>query len=410
MRASKMFGTLLLCSSLMSACQCGGDPVDPGSGGPADGGGNGTGDSGTQGTGNPDGGGGTGPNDVPFPKEQACHSVTSETSLSKKPVDIIMVIDNSCSMTSEIEAVENNVNVNFAQIIEQSMIDYRVILLSRHGSAANSQSICIKGPLSGTTCNPIPAAPVNGPRFFQYDVEIGSHDSLTQILDTYDMTDRNNFAPGGWKNWLRPDSVKTFIEITDDESEITADAFENQLFALTPAGTFGDATKRNYIFHSIIGIPAKNPPTEAWTANEPRQNGQCPTSENPGARFEDLSLRTGGLRFPICETANYDAVFRAAAQDVIASAMISCEFTPPAQPQGTAYDQAYIEYTPGSGGAVQIFRQVADPAACTDSGFTRDATNDRITLCPGACAKVKADDAAKIQVLYACKAAGGGIG
>lgn len=411
MRAWILLGTFFLCSSVISGCQCGGDPTDPGNGSSTDGGtAGGDGDGGTTGTGTSDGGGTTNPNGVPFTKEQACHTVTSETSLAKKPVDIIMVIDNSGSMTLEIEAVENNVNVNFAQIIEQSGIDYRVILLAKHGSAAADQSICIRSPLSGTSCSPIPAAPVNGARFFHYDTEISSTNSLTRILSTYAMTDVHGFAPGGWKSWLRPDSVKTFIEITDDRSQITAATFETGLFALEPAGTFGSAMQRNYIFHSIIGIPAKSPPTEAWGPTEPKQNTDCPTAANPGPQYEDLSILTGGLRFPVCETGSYDAVFRAAAQDVIASAMISCEFTPPAPPEGNSYDQAYIEYTPGSGGAVQIFRQVADVASCSDTGFTRNATTHKITLCPAACAKVKADDAAKLQVLYACKAIGPGIG
>lgn len=400
MRASPFFCAAVALFALGAGCNCGGDAVvdQPGLG---DGGGTtgGDGDGGTS-TGG-DGGSQTGPV-APFPKEQACESISDEASLSKKPVDIIMVIDNSCSMSVEIEAVENNVNQNFAQIIEQSGVDYRVILIAKHGSASASQSVCIKAPLSGTSCNPIPAQPVNGARFFHYDIEISSTNSLTRAIDTYDTTDVHNFAPGGWSSWLRPGSIKTFIEITDDLSSITADAFESQLFALPPLGTFGDAQQRNYIFHSIIGIVPNSPATAAWQPTDPKQSVKCGSAARAGPQYEDLSIRTGGLRFPVCETGSYDAVFQAAAQDVIASAEIACEFTPAAPPTGQVYDRAYIEYTPGNMGPVELFFQVADPSACDANGFTKDASTGKITLCPATCAKVKADETAKLTVLYAC--------
>ncbi len=390
---------LFLAGALVAGCNCG-EAI-----GPDDPNGNGTNDGGDP-NGNGDGGndGGDVGEKPPFPPEQACHEVTQQASLTKKPVDIIIVIDNSGSMTAEIEGVQTNVNVNFAQIIEQSGVDYRVILIARHGSASSSQSVCIQAPLSGTTCSPIPPAPVNGARFFQYDIEISSTNALSRILSTYNQTDVHSFAPGGWRSWLRAGSAKTFIIVTDDESSITPNAFEQQLFALEPEGTFGTAEDRQYVMHSIIGILARNPVTAAYGPEEPIVNQKCSSAAQPGDRYEELSRRTGGLRFPVCETGSYDAVFQAAAQDVIASAEVACEFTPPAPPQGRTYDQAYVEYAPGDGSAVQYFLQVPDAQACNDKGFTRNETTNRITLCPDTCAKVKADETAAIAVRFACNA------
>ncbi len=405
MTTAKLWGTALITAALAIGCSGsgGGDGIDDGKG-PGDH------HSGTNGGVHGGGDGGTNPGGdetglpVPFLKEEACVSITDEASLTKKPVDVIFVIDNSGSMTEEITAVENNINVNFAQIIEQSGIDYRVILIAKHGSATGSQSVCIRAPLSGTNCSPIPLAPVNGPRFFQYDIEISSTNSLDRVLSTYATTDTHGFAPGGWSSWLRPNSIKTFIEITDDRSSITADAFESQLFALTPAGIFGSAQDRQYVFHSIIGIVPNSPATEAWKPTDPKKDAMCSSAARPGPQYEDLSIRTGGLRFPVCETSSYDAVFKAAAQDVIESATLACDFTPAPLPDGQIYSDSYVVYSPGSGGAAELFLEVPDQASCSPTGFVRDDKTGRITLCQAACDKVKQDETAKLDVRYACGA------
>src|SRR5689334_720197 len=121
-----------------------------------------------------------------FNRDAACAHVMAAATLTKKPVDIIVIIDNSGSMTDKIIAVQNNINVNFATIIGASGLDYRVIMLSKHGSALIEQSVCISQPLSGNaSCSPPPGKPVNGPRFFHYSLEISSHNSLSQLLAAY---------------------------------------------------------------------------------------------------------------------------------------------------------------------------------------------------------------------------------
>src|SRR5919198_1551815 len=201
--------------------------------------------------GGPDGGPAQISSTAPFPAEQACQSIASQAVLSFRPIDIILVIDNSGSMIEEIQAVQNNINVNFAQILDASGIDYRVIVVSKHGPLTNG-SVCISAPLSGTNCNPVPAKPAFGNRFFQYDVEVGSLDSLATLLSSYDTPDALNPVP--WGNWIRPDSLKTFIEITDDGSSMAAPEFEPALYAKQPAGIFGSDVERDYLLHSIIGI------------------------------------------------------------------------------------------------------------------------------------------------------------
>ena len=112
--------------------------------------------------------------------DAACVGVRGDVPLARRPVDIILTVDNSGSMTDEIVAIQNNLNTHFADVLSRSGLDYRVILVSRHGSASATQSVCISRPLSTVDCTPVvPAMPgINPGRFYQYSIEIGSLDSF----------------------------------------------------------------------------------------------------------------------------------------------------------------------------------------------------------------------------------------
>jgi hypothetical protein len=340
-------------------------------------------------------------------KAPACAQVSAQAMLTKKPVDIIFVIDNSGSMTDEIAAVESNVNTNFASIIGSSGLDYRVIMVSHFG--LNSlQRICIQPPLGGNaaaTCSG--STPTNTANFFHYDYDIQSTDSLQKLLNTYNLADSHGLAPMGWSQWLRMDSVKMFIEITDDQSDLTAASFDSQILAKSPA-QFGTATNRNYIFHSIIGLHENSPATKAWLPTDPKQATKCTPvggadgAVNAGPQYQDLSILTGGLRFPICQKASFNDVFQQVAMGVIGGAQVPCQFKVPDPPSGATVnlDTVVVAYTPSGGGAPQGFTQVANEAACTSSQFYIDG--DQIHLCPATCTAVKADAMAKLDITFDC--------
>jgi hypothetical protein len=322
-------------------------------------------------------------------------------------VDIIFVIDNSGSMTDEIVAVQSNINGNFADIIGTSGLDYRVVMVTSHGDARARQSICVSRPLSSVDCAPLPLQPgLNPPRFYHYSIEIESTDSLRRLLDSYNGTVKDQFglAPLGWSQWLRGDAFKVFIEITDDESALDEVGFETELFGKTPR-YFGDATRRNYVFHTIGGFRENSPAVKPWEPTDPIQSLRCTRgggSVNASTRYQRLSVRTGGLRFPICEYGSFDSVFRAIAAGVIAGSKVECSFPLPAPPAGEKIDLSSValEYTPMGTGAVVTFTQVASAAACTPGSFYID--RDRVVLCSGACDLVQSDSRAKLQVLYSC--------
>lgn len=344
--------------------------------------------------------------------DSACGSVRAAATLVKAPVDVIFVIDNSGSMSDEIQAVENNINTNFAAIIANSGIDYRIIMISKHGKADPDESICIKAPLaSNTSCSPPPATPGNSTRFFHYSVEIDSHNSFSKVISTYGIADQYNLAPNGWKAWLRPNAYKTFIEITDDENtttpQDTAAKFETALFALdTTNKPFGTAAKRNYVFHAIVGLVENNPVTAAWLPADPLKTSVCTGNSDTvaatGQEYQKLAKTTGGLRFPICQYTNFNTVFQTVAAGVVSGAQIACDFNVPAPPPMKEYvlSTAQLEYFPGNGGQSKILTQVANQGACGADSFY--IQNDHVYLCGTTCTEVQASQGSRIEFLLDC--------
>lgn len=360
-----------------------------------------------------DGGGTTG-DDGGFDRDAACVGSTASSTLTKRPVDIIFVIDNSASMTDEIVAVQNNINVNFAQIIADAGLDYRVIMLSRHGNADPDESICVSAPLSGNSCNPVPSRTVPGPRYFQYSVEVGSFNSFSLINSTYNTACSDSACPSGtgqngWQMWLRPEAFKSFIEITDDNNTSspveTYDELDQLLLAKVP-NQFGDAGNRNYVFHTIGGFAENNPVTEPWPPTAPLITTQCTgnggNAENHSEQHQRLSILTGGLRFPICQYTGFDAVFRKVSESVITGARVACDFPIPTAPDGGSIDlnNMLVSYQPGGGGAPVIFGRVPDQASCAPDKYY--LTSTRVFLCPQTCARVQADQGANLEVLFQC--------
>lgn len=348
----------------------------------------------------------------------ACATVSVEATLSKRPIDVVMIVDNSGSMFDDIAAVQANINASLAGILGAAKVDYRVILISLQQWSDTAEYICVEQPLSTVSCDLIPPAPgINPPVFFPYSIEITSKDSWCKLLDTYNaaLKDDFNFAPSGWSAWLRDSAFKVFVELSDDGvacgpyddkdtalgGDAAAAAFDAELRALSPL-SFGDAIQRNYVWHSIIGVSANAPASAPWLPADPVVLNLCNTGEKPGTGYQSLSVLTGGLRFPLCEHASYDAVFQAIAGDALASSGIECAFPIPPPPSGQTIDLdvVSVEYTPGGGGQAQTFQRVKDFASCKPASFYIDGQT--IRLCPETCGDVRKDSAAKMNILFSC--------
>jgi hypothetical protein len=363
---------------------------------------------------------------------------------TRRPVDIIFAIDNSASMFGEISEVENQINDNFAAVLARGLADYRVIMLSKHGTHDPTnlveQRICIRSPLSGTDCKPVPLRPVETKNFIHHSIVVNSQDSWCKILTTLNGPDDDGSHPQGWVAYLRPEAFKVFAIITDDRINTncivgtgsfsfddknddvnaaiaSAKAFDNALISSSPQ--FGtDPDHRNYVWHSIVGLSIFDPTNTnlPHPPDAPLVTTTCSpdfpdasASDYPvaaGLGYQSLSKLTGGLRYPTCGL-NYNPIFTKMAQDVIGKSVVACDYAVPANPDGGVIDRttAVVEYTSGTAAPTDFF-QVSDVAACGATGGSFYIAGDRIHLCPYACTKVQNDTDAKIRVYFGCETSG----
>lgn len=356
----------------------------------------------------------------------ACGNQQADAKLVPKPVDIIILIDNSGSMAAEIAGVESNINKNFAEILGKSGLDYRVIMVSAYGKNS-SYRVCVEAPLGGIPqggCANPPAQPVNNPgKFYHYSLSISSTNSWCQALASYDgaVKDQFNFAPTGWKTWLRDDAFKVFLEVTDDRVSCSyggksysdggtvaggltaATAFDASLVAKSPLHFGPTVQKRNYAWYSIVGLAYNNPKDKAYTPMDPVITAKCPSAVNAGTGYQSLSNLTGGLKNPLCDPTIYDSLFVGIAQNVISEAKLQCDFDLPIPPMDKVLDMdsILVEFTPEGQNDPVVFKKVASPDMCDAMSFYVE--NDKVILCPQACDLVQGQKGAQLEVNFTCE-------
>ncbi len=393
----------------------------------------------------------------------ACASETGVATLRKRPMDVIVAIDNSESMAGEIQQVQARINGDFAAILDASGIDYRVILVSRYGNvfihnfdgggaSDSAYSICVGSPLSTLTCpknttDPTPAVANNPNKFYQHSTDIGSNDLWCRMLDAYTHTDpyphaRTNFtpvAPNGWSAFVRKNAYKVFIAITDDsptrnstngcsallsgnDEQAWATQFDAALRAADPAQFETAAGERNYVWYSIVGFagnavtsPTPLTPTDPIETRCCKGDGTVQTtcqgttgpnlqdSSAPGIGYQALSILTGGLRYPSCYNSNFNDIFNKIAEGVIEGAQASCEYDVPKPTHGIVdFEQTEVSYKPGSGPNVSLDRHSSDADCGAGDGFYFSTDFSKIELCPSTCDAVKGDPSVKVSIDFGC--------
>jgi hypothetical protein len=370
-----------------------------------------------------------------------CAGGSSVAVTRERPVDVIFVIDNSSTMDGEIAQVQERIYTDFASTIEASGVDYRVIMIARYGDTDTSVGfsslpVCIPSPLGADDCSKAATQPLenNSPNYFHFSADVGSWDATCRILEGFDAPDElardgrkwTPLAPFGYSQWLRKDSLKVFVAITDDDidcyhrgvllrdndkvadGEAAATTFDDLLLALSP-DYFGTKENRSYVWHSIIGMseyPAD--PDGAWPSTAAIQTGKCsPGSEGPGTGYQALSRLTGGLRYPVCRNDDFDAIFQAIATKTVTGAEVACSFDLDNQAD-LDIDLAKVSYQPGDGSAAVELTRTNNLAACANGKWYPDSatTVTRIHLCPETCDEVRADADARVGIEIACLGSG----
>ncbi|MGC4094076.1 MAG: hypothetical protein QM756_40435 [Polyangiaceae bacterium] len=373
-------------------------------------------------------------------EEPSCAALAETAVQRYRPIDVVFVIDNSASMDDEIAAVERSINQDFAHIMDQSGLDYRVILVSRYGKLGtpvgeSDNPICVGPPLGGADCvDPSRGLLQNGQRFFHYSANVGSHDAWCVLLGGYDQPDeyadtpRANWvslAPQGWSKFLRPEAFKTFVAVSDDEvdcrvanssfsdqasvsgGEVAARAFDATLLKLSPE-QFGSARQRNYVWHSIVGMRGASLQQPVLPASAPMQTATCGVgAEGPGTGYQALSRLTGGLRYPSCDSEHFDAVFNTIATGIVSGAEIACQWQIPAPPAGQSFDRerVNVRHTLGDSGRSVSLGHVSDAAHCGSGGgwyYDDPEAPENIVVCPSSCRSLQGDMAGRVDVLFGC--------
>lgn|GEM_PF-4009980 len=195
-----------------------------------------------------------------------------------KPIDAVLVIDNSESMTYEQTYIRKNLLTLATRM--NGKADLRLLLISKKRSSVSLPTLGAAGINLSEQLDP--------KRFVHHDLEIGSNDAMRAAFETIN---------GPHRDFFRKNSEKAFIFVTDDDSTLfSANDFQNGLTAIFPGIQY-----KTYNFISggeyISGCGHKS-----------------------GRQYVELWKKVGGRVFNICET-NWLSAFDKLADDLAYQAL-----------------------------------------------------------------------------------------
>jgi hypothetical protein len=318
---------------------------------------------------------GTVASDAALP-DRVCAKVESAARVIRRPIDAIVIPDESASMASARDSVASAMDTTFRTAMEAAEIDYRVVW---HGAAS------------------LPMLEATG-RLSRNAVGLGSGDGamFTPVLDTYDS----------WTPSLRTDALKVFVHFTDATSGNGGTIagytgmFDEVLVARDPV-LWGTPGAYQFVYHTFVGLPTAEPIDVPYLPTDPVVEGSCAEAFINPPPLQEMARRTGGYRFPLCHFEHFGAVFARIAESAIMRAGIDCELALPEAPEGATIDLATlaVRVTAGGGGST-VLRRAPTPIECDASSFVLET--DRVALCPEACAIVEADPDASLTVITGC--------
>jgi hypothetical protein len=312
------------------------------------------------------------------PDAKPVECAKAEAEAVRPPIDVIVSVDQSGSMSDDIANVKANIN-QLSAFLQKTGLDYRVVMIGTVGTGA--YDLCVPPPLGGASCAS------NGNTFRTVNRNVQSNDTLDIIVSTLGQTT----GPTAWRDFLRPDSMKVFIPITDDDSYyLTASSFDQQLLAV-PGGLFGVQGARKYVFYPITGAAAF--PSESTCGSN---------AVNSGKVYLDLAKRTGGKWFPICST-NFAPVFEEIGRNVAST--VACELAIPKPGDDTEIDLGRVNVkvaTPG-GATTDILQDSTHECADGANGWQYNASKTKILLCGDACKAASGNTGTKVTVEFGCE-------
>ncbi|MSP25055.1 MAG: VWA domain-containing protein [Myxococcales bacterium] len=327
-----------------------------------------------------------------------CVEAAAEAVEGILPADIIVVVDNSGSMTDEAKQVQKSMN-DFVNVLVASAIDVHVILLSNGNS--DQQGVCVPAPLGNGSC------PVDEklPAFRHVMIDVGSNNGLELVLSTYPQ----------WKDSLRPNATRTIAIITDDESSIGAQEFIDQLLALDPSFKgfkFDGIFAPHEVSPLVCGLCQQSDckKCDPCCGKDPAIGLLClPLPAAEGKVYKELVAKTGGVSGSLCID-EFLPVFQDMAKGVVADSKIPCVYDIPPAPGGQEIDfgKVNVGYQPAANQPEQeIFYVEGGKAACGPNGgwyYDNPAAPTTLLLCDATCTLVQSGNGTggKVSVKFGC--------
>jgi hypothetical protein len=298
--------------------------------------------------------------------ERECAAVSAEAELVQLPADIIFIVDNSGSMNFEAGEVQANLN-DFSEQIDISGVDAQVVLISSYPNEGNG--ICIDMPLGSGGC---PNADTNLPGFLHVDIRVGSHDAWEVLIDSW----------ADWSGSIRKQSSKHIVVISDDDPNMSDNAFDADFLALDP-------NYAGYFHHSVVS------------------HSNCDSAASIGQDYIDLSNATGGIAADLCDQ-DFQAVFDALTTAVLEGTELACEFAIPEPPAGETLDPEEVNVEIGPAlGPLDTIPRIDDMTQCdgvADGWYYDDAVNPTmIFLCPQTCGTIQGMKDGVINIGFGCE-------
>lgn len=336
-----------------------------GTGGMSTGGNPGTG-GGLIGTGGGSGSGGG-------PVQDGCAGIEEEAETGLAPVDLIVAVDTSGSMSLEAEWTQNAMP-SLVNTIVASGIDLHLVMIS-------GCDITVPAPVgSGQGC----PNDTNLPGYLHVNQGVGSTDALNKIVDTYSQ----------WQQVLRPGALKSFLVVTDDNADSgpnnNAGAFIAAINSLDP----NQFIPGQWVFN---GIFASQPPFVAPCLF---------LSAAAGTVYADLVIQTQGISGDLC-LQQFDPIFAQLATSTITKAPLACEWDIPPPPMGETLDPALVNVKFRGDGMERTLGFAGDLAGCASvvEGWYYDnpSAPTQVLACPETCTNViRSPGAAGIKIEFGC--------
>jgi hypothetical protein len=306
---------------------------------------------------------------------------TAEATAVKPPVDFIFVIDQSGSMDTETAQLQSNIN-GLGALLQKSGLDYRVVMIA---GTSGFNAVCVPPPLGGPGCT-------SSAQLRVVNQHIESWDALKWTLQTLQATG----GPTAWRDFIREDSLKVFIPITDDRAgdpcgtpakTCTGAWFDASLLSI--GGTaFGDNNKRKYVAYPIVGANAY--PAETV----------CNTAVNNGPEYLELAKITGGKWYPVCSP-NFGTLLTDIGQTV--NAAVACELAiPSVEGQELDPNRVNVKIKKPDGSTVEVLQDTKDCNNGAD-GWQYSADGKKVILCGQVCESVKQNPDDKVTVEFGCQ-------